>query len=132
MTYDKVRLFFDINESVFHTQSSFHLILPFVDVDRVTESMYQVLQNYAYPNGSIKYYVTINDQAGIAMPPNGYSDPPMINSGKRRCVVVVTAGTTDNPVAEEAVVTYVASQCSRPGMIFDAGVAGLHRIVKMR
>lgn len=47
------------------------------------------------------------------------------------CVAVVTAGTTDIPVAEEAAVT--AETCgSRVERVFDVGVAGLHRLLGAR
>lgn len=44
------------------------------------------------------------------------------------CVCVITAGTSDIPVAEEAVVT---AQCqgSRVERVYDVGVAGLHRLL---
>lgn len=44
-------------------------------------------------------------------------------------VLVVTAGTSDLPVAKEAVVTAEALGC-RVELIADAGVAGLHRILR--
>ncbi|MFI2557117.1 nickel pincer cofactor biosynthesis protein LarB [Nocardia farcinica] len=61
-------------------------------------------------------------EAGIiAWPP----DPPAPEGGP---VVVVTAGTTDLPVAHEAATTarYLGRHCE---LIADLGVAGLHRIL---
>jgi hypothetical protein len=55
-------------------------------------------------------------------------DEVTINKNKSR-VVVVTAGTTDIPVAEEAAVTLEASGC-HVDRINDCGVAGLHRIIR--
>ena len=46
-------------------------------------------------------------------------------------VVVVTAGTSDIPVAEEAALTAEALG-SRVERVWDAGVAGIHRIVAER
>jgi NCAIR mutase (PurE)-related protein len=46
-------------------------------------------------------------------------------------VVVVTAGTSDIPVAEEAALTAEALG-SRVERVWDAGVAGIHRIVSER
>ncbi len=43
-------------------------------------------------------------------------------------VVVISAGTSDLPVAEEAAVTAEATG-SRTGRIFDVGVAGIHRVL---
>jgi pyridinium-3,5-biscarboxylic acid mononucleotide synthase len=52
----------------------------------------------------------------------------VINEVLRRGVTVVTAGTADIPVAEEAAVTagLMGNQVER---IFDVGVAGLHRLL---
>ncbi|MGC1658408.1 MAG: nickel pincer cofactor biosynthesis protein LarB, partial [Candidatus Acidiferrales bacterium] len=46
-------------------------------------------------------------------------------------ILVVTAGTSDIPVAEEAVVT---AECmgNRVEAIYDVGVAGLHRLLEHR
>jgi NCAIR mutase (PurE)-related protein len=46
-------------------------------------------------------------------------------------VAVVTAGTADVPVAEEAAVTAEAMGC-RIERIYDVGVAGLHRLLRHR
>jgi NCAIR mutase (PurE)-related protein len=47
---------------------------------------------------------------------------------KNRYIAVVTAGTTDIPVAEEAAVTAETFGC-RVKRIYDVGVAGLHRLL---
>ena len=49
----------------------------------------------------------------------------------RGAVLVMTAGTADIPVAEEAVET-LRSLGSRVRTAYDAGVAGLHRILRHR
>ena len=46
-------------------------------------------------------------------------------------ILVVSAGTSDIPVAEEAAVT-VEAMNSRVETIYDVGVAGLHRLLKHR
>jgi NCAIR mutase (PurE)-related protein len=48
--------------------------------------------------------------------------------GGRRGILIVTAGTSDRPVAEEARVT-AEWMGHRAEMIFDAGVAGIHRLL---
>jgi len=50
------------------------------------------------------------------------------NSKKIGSVVIVTAGTSDIPVAEEAAVT-LDILGSRTDKIFDVGVAGIHRLL---
>lgn len=54
--------------------------------------------------------------------------PPPPPSGK---VVVLTAGTSDLPVAREAVVTAQALGCD-VGLLADVGVAGIHRLLRHR
>jgi NCAIR mutase (PurE)-related protein len=46
-------------------------------------------------------------------------------------VVVITAGTSDLPVAREAVVTAQALGCDA-GLLADVGVAGIHRLLRHR
>jgi NCAIR mutase (PurE)-related protein len=46
-------------------------------------------------------------------------------------ILVVTAGTSDIPVAEEALVT-ARSMGNRAEAIYDVGVAGLHRLLEHR
>ena len=56
--------------------------------------------------------------------------PPRARA-RARPVAVVTAGTADEPVAEEAAVTAEAMGC-RVERIYDVGVAGLHRLLVHR
>ncbi len=69
--------------------------------------------------------VQINDVARTAWLP---VNPPVPVLGS---VAVVTAGTSDIPVAEEAAVVAQAFG-ARVVRVFDAGVAGLHRILAAR
>src|SRR5207253_8040019 len=46
-------------------------------------------------------------------------------------IVVITAGTSDLPVAKEAVVTAQALGCGAD-LIADVGVAGIHRLLRHR
>jgi NCAIR mutase (PurE)-related protein len=54
--------------------------------------------------------------------------PPGPPTGR---VVVITAGTSDLPVAQEAVVTARALGCDA-GLLADVGVAGIHRLLRHR
>jgi len=56
--------------------------------------------------------------------------PPKV-SPRAKPVTVVTAGTADIPVAEEAAVTAETMGC-RVERILDVGVAGLHRLLRHR
>lgn len=88
---------------------------------RVTPDMFAELSNYTISHGVVEYHetariVTVKTQGAVKEPIKGK-------------VVVVTAGTTDVPVAEEVAVTLEAAGCE-VDRINDAGVAGLHRIVR--
>lgn len=50
------------------------------------------------------------------------------NINNRRNIVIVTGGTADLPVAEEARVTLEVMGC-RVKVLYDVGVAGLHRVL---
>ena len=56
------------------------------------------------------------------------TQPPAVKQGT---VLVVTAGTSDLPVAEEAAVTAGAAGCT-VSRLTDVGVAGIHRILSKR
>lgn len=56
---------------------------------------------------------------------------PARPSGRARPVAVVSAGTADAPVAEEAAVTVETMGC-RVERLYDVGVAGLHRLLVHR
>ncbi len=53
--------------------------------------------------------------------------PPLVDAG----LLIVTAGTADLPVAEEAAVTAELMRCCA-GRVNDVGVAGLHRLLAQR
>ncbi|MFH0919457.1 MAG: nickel pincer cofactor biosynthesis protein LarB [Fibrobacterota bacterium] len=53
--------------------------------------------------------------------------PPKKRKSPRGRIVVVAAGTSDLPVAEEAVVTALTLG-NRVSRVYDAGVAGIHRL----
>lgn len=53
------------------------------------------------------------------------------NQEKRGLIAVISAGTSDMPVAEEAALTAEAMGC-RVERIYDAGVAGIHRLLNYR
>jgi pyridinium-3,5-biscarboxylic acid mononucleotide synthase len=55
-------------------------------------------------------------------------NPPAVKQGS---VLIVTAGTSDLPVAEEAAVTACATGC-KVTRLTDVGVAGIHRILSKR
>ena len=68
--------------------------------------------------------VTYHEKAAIV----SIGHPPKTTKGS---VLVVTAGTSDIPVAEEAAVTAELMGCSVT-RLFDVGVAGVHRVLDRR
>ena len=60
---------------------------------------------------------------------NGSKRPKNLNSGKP--TLIITAGTSDIPVAEEAKVTLESFE-NHVETIYDVGVAGLHRLLNHR
>lgn len=68
---------------------------------------------------------TVNDLARLV---HLEADPPAEPEG-RGTVLVVTAGTSDLPVAEEAVAVARAMR-NRVELIADVGVAGIHRVLR--
>jgi NCAIR mutase (PurE)-related protein len=70
--------------------------------------------------------VELNAVARTAFLPS--AEPPLPGTGK---VLVITAGTSDSPVAEEAIVTARAlGDCV--DRVVDVGVAGIHRLLAKR
>lgn len=68
---------------------------------------------------NLKYF----DLARIAV-----VNPTEIPKNKKRKILVVTAGTSDVPIAEEAAVTAEVLG-NEVGRLYDVGVAGLHRLL---
>ena len=79
-------------------------------------------------------YDAVKAMLGTAFPETYYKNARIMITGENRkpdgvgTVAVVTAGTSDIPVAEEAAVTleYLGNEVDR---IYDVGVAGLHRLL---
>lgn len=89
--------------------------------------MYEELSLYKFQHGSIVYHP---EARIVAMKPSNMSSSESSRaSATEKRVVVVTAGTTDVPVAEEAAVTLEAANVG-VDRVYDAGVAGLHRILR--
>ncbi len=72
-----------------------------------------------------------NELARTIRVPVGESSHVVADGGDRPFVAVISAGTTDTPVAEEAIETLDWMGC-RVERIVDVGVAGPHRLVEAR
>ncbi|HPM42916.1 MAG TPA: nickel pincer cofactor biosynthesis protein LarB [Candidatus Omnitrophota bacterium] len=69
--------------------------------------------------------IRFNEKAGII---SYRKTPPLLKKGT---VLIITAGTSDLPVAEEAKAT-LEIMGDRVEMLYDAGVAGIHRVLSNR
>jgi pyridinium-3,5-biscarboxylic acid mononucleotide synthase len=100
------------------------------NIERVSREIFDELSSFDFRQGNISYHqqARIVSMEALAMK-NMHSQQPKAGTKKAPLVVVATAGTTDLPVAEEAAVTLEAAGC-QVDRVYDAGVAGLHRIVK--
>jgi pyridinium-3,5-biscarboxylic acid mononucleotide synthase len=92
---------------------------------RISQDVFDELARINFTNGTITYY---SNAKIISMKANSVLDEELTSNANHR-VVVVTAGTTDIPVSEEAAITLEAAGCT-VDRINDCGVAGLHRIIR--
>lgn len=82
---------------------------------------------YSFKNGSIKYHTAARI---VTMKANALENRPDTNFKMTKIrVAVVTAGTTDIPVSEEAA-KILEEAGYTVDRIYDCGVAGLHRIIR--
>jgi NCAIR mutase (PurE)-related protein len=92
--------------------------------------MYQELSTIPLRHGSIEYHAAARIVSMTASSLTTGSTSRKVNTAlPTGRIVVATAGTTDLYVAEEAAVTLEAAGCE-VDRIYDAGVAGLHRIIR--
>lgn len=92
--------------------------------------MYDTISQYPFQNGTIQYHemarIVSMKASSTIVEDDGNNEDSTHNNFR---FVVATAGTTDAPVAEEAAVTLEACEGVTVDRIYDAGVAGLHRII---
>jgi len=99
---------------------------------RVSPEQYEEMLTLPLTHGTLSY----DSVARVAtMTPTGMEKTTTTttttnnnNNTPKPRVVVASAGTTDIPVCEEAAVTLEAAGCE-VDRVYDAGVAGLHRII---
>ena len=94
-------------------------------VTRLEEKIYRTLRR-KFPDlrYSKKARIAYFRQTGV----NGTHRPSLRGNDEQKSVAILTAGTSDLPVAEEAAVTLelIGKKVAR---IYDCGVAGLHRLL---
>lgn len=96
-------------------------------VVKIANSMYKKSRRFLITRASQEIYNALKIKGAVFYPSSG-----MISIGEKKektgGILVLTAGTSDIPVAEEAAVT-ASFLGSRVNTIYDVGVAGLHRLM---
>ena len=98
------------------------------DVISIARSMYKKNRRFLITKATEAVYEGLNIEDS-----RYYSYSGMITAGeeieeKKGCILILSAGTSDIPIAEEAAVT-AAYLGSKTEIIYDVGVAGLHRLM---
>jgi len=95
-------------------------------VASIAKAMHKRSRKFLITKASKEVYDVLKIKGAVFHPASG-----IISVGgekkKTGSVLIITAGTSDIPVAEEAAVT-AAFLGSRVNTVYDAGVAGLHRL----
>lgn len=96
----------------------------------IARAMYKKSRRFLITKATKEIYDSLKIKGAAFYPASG-----MISIGeekkKKGSVLVLTAGTSDIPVAEEAAVT-ASFLGSRVETVYDVGVAGLHRLMDVR
>ncbi|MEC4675456.1 MAG: nickel pincer cofactor biosynthesis protein LarB [Nitrospirota bacterium] len=97
------------------------------DVVSIAKSMYKRSRRFLITRSTEKIYNSLKIKGAVFHPASG-----MISIGEKRKksgnILVLSAGTSDIPTAEEAVLT-ASFLGSRVRTVYDVGVAGLHRLM---
>jgi NCAIR mutase (PurE)-related protein len=96
-------------------------------VTEIAKAMYKKNRSFLITKASREFFDAINIKGAVFHPASGIIS---IGEAKKKQgnVLVMTAGTSDMPAAEEAAVT-ASFLGSRVKTVVDVGVAGLHRLM---
>ncbi|MDP3111215.1 MAG: nickel pincer cofactor biosynthesis protein LarB [Thermodesulfovibrionales bacterium] len=99
-------------------------------VTGIARAMYKKSRSFLITKATKKIYAALKIKGAVFHPASGMIS---IGEGKKKKgdVLVLTAGTSDIPVAEEAAVT-ASFLGSKVETVYDVGVAGLHRLLDKR
>jgi pyridinium-3,5-biscarboxylic acid mononucleotide synthase len=101
------------------------------EVRGIAESMYRRSRRFLITKASRDVYEGIEFKEAIFYPASGMIAVGGESKKKKMGVLVISAGTSDIPIAEEAAVT-ASFLGSGVEIEYDVGVAGLHRILAKR
>lgn len=100
------------------------------DVVKIAHSLYKKSKRLLITKASQEIYKKLKLKNAKFFPDSGIISV----SGKKRkkgCILIVSAGTSDIPVAEEASIT-ASFLGSNVETVYDVGVAGIHRLMDIR
>jgi NCAIR mutase (PurE)-related protein len=99
-----------------------------MQVVKIAAAMHKQSGSFLITKASLKIFKSLKIKGAVFYPDSG-----IITKGEEKKkagrVLVLTAGTADVPVAEEAAVT-ASFLGSRVETVYDVGVAGLHRLME--
>ena len=99
-------------------------------VIRIAHAMYRKSRSFLVTKATEKIYGALKIKGAVFHPASGVISVGGVKK-KTGDVLVITAGTSDIPVGEEAAVT-ATFLGSRVHTVYDVGVAGLHRLMDNR
>jgi NCAIR mutase (PurE)-related protein len=101
------------------------------EIKAIARSMYRKSGSFLITKASEEVYRNLGLRGATFYPSSGLIAVGDEKKGKKGLVLVVSAGTSDIPVAEEAAVT-ASFMGSKVETVYDIGVAGIHRALDKR
>ncbi|HYA26382.1 MAG TPA: nickel pincer cofactor biosynthesis protein LarB [Thermodesulfovibrionales bacterium] len=101
------------------------------EIQGIARSMYRRSGRFLITKASEETYRSLKLKGMIFYPSSGIIVAGAHSTKKKGLILVVSAGTSDIPVAEEAAVT-ASFLGSKVETVYDMGVAGIHRVLDKR
>ncbi len=101
------------------------------EIKAIAAAMYEKSGRFLITRATKEIYRRLNLKEAVFYPASGVIAVGREKKVEKGRVLVVTAGTSDIPVAEEAAVT-ASFLGSRVETVYDIGVAGIHRALESR
>ncbi len=101
------------------------------DIKAIADSMYRKSKRFLITKASEDIYNYLGIKSARFYPASGIISVNGEEGREKGGILVISAGTSDIPVAEEAAVT-ASFLGSKVGTIYDVGVAGIHRVLDKR
>ncbi len=101
------------------------------EVAEIARSMYRKSRRLLITKASEEVYRGLKLRGAVFHPSSGMITAGMEIKSRKGLVLVISAGTSDIPVAEEAAVT-ASFLGSNVETVYDIGIAGIHRVLDKR